>query len=63
MKKLDLLVVILILIGAINWGLVGLIDFDAISYVFGAFLIDRVIYILIGLAGVYQIVKLLKANN
>jgi uncharacterized protein len=54
MKKIDWIVALLLVIGAINWGLIGMFDFDAIGFIFGSFLIDRVIYILIGIAGVYR---------
>lgn len=45
----------LVLVGALNWLLVGLFQFDALSYLFGGSeeLISRILYILIGLAGVY----------
>ena len=37
MKKIDLIVAILIIIGAINWGLIGMFDFDLIGTIFGSF--------------------------
>jgi len=48
----------LVIIGAINWGLVGFFQFDLISAIFGGMSawISRVIYALIGLAGLYSIV-------
>lgn len=44
---------ILLIIGAINWGLVGLFDFDIVFFLFqNIMVIGRIIYILIGVAGI-----------
>jgi uncharacterized membrane protein YuzA (DUF378 family) len=48
--------VILLLVGAFNWGCVGLFDFDVIRYVFEAKWLVRVLYVLIGFSGIYQVV-------
>jgi uncharacterized membrane protein YuzA (DUF378 family) len=61
MKKIETIVAILVILGAIDWGLIGLFDFDVIEFALGALLIDRLIYVLIGFAGVYQIVSWIKA--
>lgn len=57
MKKLnwfDWLTLILVIIGAINWGLVGLFDFDLVAAIFGDMSsISRVIYTIVGLSGIY----------
>lgn len=47
----------LIVVGAINWLLVGLFQFDLVAAIFGgqAALVSRIIYVLIGLAGLYSI--------
>lgn len=55
MKKVDLVASVLILVGAINWGLIGLLDFDAIEYVLSQAWLDRLAYILIGVAAIYKI--------
>lgn len=55
MKKLDKLVVILLIIGGINWGFWGVIDFNIIDYVFGKVWIDKVLYFLIGVSGIYAL--------
>lgn len=39
------------IIGAINWGLVGVADFNLVDAIFGAGLVSRVIYAVIGLSG------------
>jgi hypothetical protein len=59
MKKLNVLdwiVVILVIIGAINWGLVGFFNFDLVATIFGDMsVVSRVVYDLVGLAGIYTI--------
>lgn len=51
MKRLALALVI---IGAINWGLIGLLNFNLVETLFGESIISRIIYILVGLAGIYS---------
>ena len=57
MKNLDWLCITFIIIGAINWGLVGFFNFDLITSVFGGSLywIARIIFALVGLAGLYSL--------
>lgn len=47
----------LIIVGAVNWGLVGLFQFDLVSWIFGgqSALISRIIYTVIALAGIWCI--------
>ena len=53
----DSLAFILVLIGAINWGLVGLFSLDVVALIFGDMtLLSRIIYIVIGAAAVYLVV-------
>lgn len=48
---------LLTIIGAFNWGLVGLLNFDLVAAIFGKkSFISRLVYILVGLAGVYLII-------
>ena len=54
MKNLDLTVWTLLTIGGLNWGLVGFFDFNLVAAIFGP--MTRFIYILVGLAAVYDIV-------
>ncbi|MCB1066661.1 MAG: DUF378 domain-containing protein [Simkania sp.] len=56
MRKLDTLVAIIMIIGGVNWGLIGLFDFNLIQYVFSGCYIDRIAYVIVGIAAVYQIV-------
>ncbi len=53
MKKLNLLALLLLILGGINWGFVGVVDFNIIDYVFGKIWIDKVLYFLMGISAVY----------
>ena len=56
MKALDYTVLTIILIGAINWGLIGFFDFDLVSSIFGQMsMLTRIIYGLVGIGGLYAI--------
>jgi uncharacterized protein len=51
---LDWVSIILVAIGAINWGLVGLFQFDLVAAIFGQLTaLTRIIYVLVAIAGVY----------
>ena len=50
---------ILVLIGAINWGLVGLFHLDLVQRLFGSSLVATVVYIAVGVAGVWKLVTCL----
>jgi hypothetical protein len=55
MKALDTLVAILLVVGGLNWGLVGLFSFDLVATIFGDMsFISRIVYVLVGLSAVYQ---------
>lgn len=56
MKKLDILVCILLCLGGLNWGLMGLFEFNLVETLVGHDWLDRLIYVLIGAAAVYQVV-------
>ena len=56
MKILDYAALTLVIIGAINWGLIGFFDFNLVSALFGdATFFSRIIYGLVGLSGLYLI--------
>ncbi len=56
MKTLNLIALTLTIIGAINWGLIGLFNFNLVAFLFGDMtLLSRIIYSLVGLAGLYLI--------
>jgi uncharacterized membrane protein YuzA (DUF378 family) len=55
-NPVDLIALILVIVGGLNWGLVGLFNFDLVAAIFGAgSTLSRIVYILVGLAAVYTI--------
>lgn len=56
MKKLDLAAAILVLVGAFNWGCVGLFDLNVIDAFVENKLASRLIFALIGIAGIYRLI-------
>ncbi|MFZ7133712.1 MAG: DUF378 domain-containing protein [Eubacteriales bacterium] len=54
---MDKLALVLVIIGAINWGLIGFFQFDLVAAIFGgqAAIISRIVYALVGIAGLYSI--------
>ena len=56
MKFLNYLVLTLVIIGALNWLLVGIFEFNLVESIFGGFsLVSRIIYALVGIAGIWAI--------
>ena len=58
MKKLDVLALILVIVGALNWGLVAIGEFDLVAKLFGMEFgetnaVTRVVYGLVGLSGIW----------
>jgi len=54
MKFIDVLAVVLVVVGALNWGLVGLLQFDLVAALLGdATLLSRLTYIVVGAAGLF----------
>ena len=55
MRTFDVLAAILVVVGAANWGLVGLFQFDLVAALFGdASGLSRIVYSLVGFAGLFQ---------
>ena len=56
LKWLDLTALLVTIIGAVNWGLIGVFKFDLVAFIFGDMSwMSRIIYILVGLGGLYLI--------
>lgn len=56
MKALDMTALALVVIGAINWGLIGFFQYDLVSALFGTMsTFTRIIFALVGIAGLYSI--------
>ncbi len=57
MKNLHMVTFLLVVVGALNWGLVGLFDFNLVAVLLGAWpMVERTVYILVGLSAVYTLV-------
>ena len=55
-KGLDYTALTFVIIGAVNWGLIGLLKFDLVAFLFGNLSwLSRIIYIVIGVCGLYLI--------
>ena len=56
MKALDYSLLTLVIIGAVNWGLIGFFQFDLVAFIFGNMSwISRIVYALVGLSGLYML--------
>lgn len=56
MKIIDKIALALVIIGAINWGLVGIFNFNLVDTIFGMLsILSRIIYILVGISGLWTI--------
>ena len=59
MKKLNFLAIALLVVGGVNWGLVGTTGFDLVRAIFGDMtFLSRAVYTLVGVAAVYQLFAL-----
>ena len=63
--KLDRISLILVVIGAINWGAIGLFQFDLVAWLFGgqSAIISRIVYTLVALAGIWCLSLLFRHNE
>jgi len=62
---LDRIALILVIVGALNWGSVGLFQFDLVSWAFGGqdALVSRIVYTLVALAGIWCISLLFRSRE
>ena len=65
MKLIDRIALILVIVGALNWGSVGLFGFDCVAFLCGGQMatLSRIIYSLVGLAGVWCITLLVRDRD
>ena len=57
MEFLRKLAYVLVLIGALNWGFIGIADFDLVAFIFGTMsVLSRIVYTLVGLSGIWLII-------
>ena len=64
MRLLYVLSLVLLIVGGLNWGLVGLFDFDLVAALFGEMsMLSRIVYALVGFAALLQIVTVASRRN
>jgi len=62
---MDTIALILSIVGCLNWGLIGVLQFDLVAWLFGGqdALLSRIIYTLVGLAGLWCITLLFRKGQ
>ncbi len=61
---LDWIALVILIIGGLNWGLVGLFSFDLVAAIFGTMsVLSRIVYILVGLSALYAIYLLTRLKT
>lgn len=62
---MDRIALLLVIVGALNWLLIGLFQFDLVAALFGgqASMFSRIVYTLVGIAGVYSITFLFRERS
>ena len=61
---LDLVALVLIIVGGVNWGLIGAFDFNLVDALFGeGSVLSRIVYILVGIAALYAVMTASKVAN
>ena len=64
MKIVDTIALVLIIVGALNWGLIGIFNFNLVETIFGGFnAIARIIYALVGISGLWGIKLIFDKND
>jgi uncharacterized membrane protein YuzA (DUF378 family) len=65
MKSLNLATLVLLVVGGLNWGLVGAFQFDLVAALFGGqdALASRIVYVVVGLSALWQIVALARPDS
>lgn len=60
---MNIIALILMIVGALNWLLVGLFQFDLVAWIFGVgSVLTRILYVLVGLGGIWGIIMLFQRN-
>ncbi len=55
MKSIDVIAAALLVVGGLNWGLVGAANLNLVAALFGTGMIAEIVYVMVGVAAVYQI--------
>jgi uncharacterized membrane protein YuzA (DUF378 family) len=57
LNALDWIALILVIVGGLNWGLVGIFGFDLVAWIFSSiYVVARIVYVLVALAAIYMII-------
>ena len=57
MRAIDILATVLVVVGALNWGLVGALGFNLVTALLGQTILASIVFTLVGLAGVYFVAR------
>jgi uncharacterized membrane protein YuzA (DUF378 family) len=64
MRFVNTVTLALLIVGGLNWGLVGLFDFDLVAALFGEMsVLGRLVYVLVGVSGLWQLILLFRGDE
>jgi uncharacterized membrane protein YuzA (DUF378 family) len=64
MRVINSVTLLLLIVGGLNWGLVGLLNFDLVAALFGEMsTLSRIVYTLVGLSALYQFIPLFRGDE
>lgn len=64
MRLVNTVTLVLLIVGGLNWGLVGLFDFDLVAAIFGEMsALSRIVYTLVGASALWQLIPLFGGNE
>lgn len=63
LKALNMIAMILVVVGGLNWGLVGAFDFNLVAAILGESMIANIVYILVGLSAILVAVNSMKGGS
>jgi len=64
MRAINSVTLLLLIVGGLNWGLVGLFDFDLVAALFGEMsALSQIVYVLVGVSALYQLIPLFRGDE
>ena len=64
MRLINTITLVLLIVGGLNWGLVGLFDFNLVAALFGEMsALSRIVYVLVGASALYQLIPLFRGDE
>ena len=64
MRAINVITLVLLIVGGLNWGLVGLADFDLVAALFGEMsTLSRIVYMLVGISALWQLIPLFRGDE